>query len=967
MKPHPLKVERELRGWSQARVAEAVGTNVRTVIRWEQRQAVPYPYYRELLCELFSKNARDLGLLEPTEASRPTELPAPSRSPDVPLLDPSMPTATNVDWLIGREALLAQVKTRLSIKGARALAALYGLPGMGKTTLAVALATDEQFRERFEGVLWAGLGPEPDVVSHLARWGALLGVSPSNVEQVQQPASWTRALRTAIGQRRLLLVIDDAWQPEDALALQVGGSQCAHLLTTRLPQLAFGFAREQTFNLLELPEHESLTLLARFVPPVVQQDPEISRELVRATGGSPLALTLMGHYLAAQAFTGQDRRLQAALAQVRDATRRLQVSMPVSADPRFPSLPEGLPLSLQAVIAVSERRISEQAREALRILALFPAKPNSFSEEAALAVSAASQETLDELWDAGLLESQGSGRYTLHQTIADYAHAQPTDTLAQRRLVAYIRWYIQEYKHNYETLELEQSTIMMALEAAFEQHMLPELVTSVHTFATALLPRGRSVLVETHLQRSLEAARELGDTLGQITALFHLGKIAEQRGNYIQAQDYWQQGLSLAQECEHHHERARMLRERGTLAWLQGRMQQAHSWLSEALELQRDLGDQQGVAETLRNLGNLAADQGQSGQARSLYQEALEIFRSLHDQRGIAITLQNLGILAREQGQPEQARQLYEDALAILRHLKDSRIGHVLSNLGNLTRHQGQPEQARQFLDEALAILRQTGNQRGLSFTLLNLGCLATDQGQFEQARQFLDEALAIARDLGKRHLAITLLAVGTLAWKQEQFEQACQLLDETLALFRDLKDQRQEALTLREQGNLARQQEQPEQAQRLYTTALAILLQLNDQREVSVTRQELGKLTRLQGDLEGALSLFKEALATSRQIKDRQSTAQTLKELGFLHQQQEAWELALQTLIKAGVGLTLINSPDVSLVKESIKQTRDHMDETMFLTTVNTVLQDAPESAYGLDQAQWRATIQMLVLSQEW
>ena len=47
----------------QAKVAEAVGTNVRTVIRWEQWQSVPYPYYREQLCTLFGKNARELGLL----------------------------------------------------------------------------------------------------------------------------------------------------------------------------------------------------------------------------------------------------------------------------------------------------------------------------------------------------------------------------------------------------------------------------------------------------------------------------------------------------------------------------------------------------------------------------------------------------------------------------------------------------------------------------------------------------------------------------------------------------------------------------------------------------------------------------------------------------------------------------------------------------------------------------------------
>ena len=67
MKQHPLKVERELRGWSQATVAEALNTTVRTVSRWEQGQTLPYPFYREQLCELFGKDARQLGLLPERE------------------------------------------------------------------------------------------------------------------------------------------------------------------------------------------------------------------------------------------------------------------------------------------------------------------------------------------------------------------------------------------------------------------------------------------------------------------------------------------------------------------------------------------------------------------------------------------------------------------------------------------------------------------------------------------------------------------------------------------------------------------------------------------------------------------------------------------------------------------------------------------------------------------------------------
>jgi transcriptional regulator with XRE-family HTH domain len=59
-----LKQARELRGWSQARVAEMIGTDATTVSRWERGLFLPTPYFREKLCECFGKNAEELGLLE---------------------------------------------------------------------------------------------------------------------------------------------------------------------------------------------------------------------------------------------------------------------------------------------------------------------------------------------------------------------------------------------------------------------------------------------------------------------------------------------------------------------------------------------------------------------------------------------------------------------------------------------------------------------------------------------------------------------------------------------------------------------------------------------------------------------------------------------------------------------------------------------------------------------------------------
>jgi hypothetical protein len=78
---------------------------------------------------------------------------------------------------------------------------------------------------------------------------------------------------------------------------------------------------------------------------------------------------------------------------------------------------------LYATIALCTQQLSPQAQATLCALAIFPPKPHSFSEEAALVISKQPRETLDELWDAGLLENWGSGRYTLHQIVATYARA----------------------------------------------------------------------------------------------------------------------------------------------------------------------------------------------------------------------------------------------------------------------------------------------------------------------------------------------------------------------------------------------------------------------------------------------------------------------------------------------------------------------------------------------------------------
>ena len=58
-----LRHARSLKGWSQAKLAEEVGTSFEMVSRWERGVTIPTLYFRAHLCTALGKTAEDLGLI----------------------------------------------------------------------------------------------------------------------------------------------------------------------------------------------------------------------------------------------------------------------------------------------------------------------------------------------------------------------------------------------------------------------------------------------------------------------------------------------------------------------------------------------------------------------------------------------------------------------------------------------------------------------------------------------------------------------------------------------------------------------------------------------------------------------------------------------------------------------------------------------------------------------------------------
>ncbi len=807
-----LRRARLERGWTQKVVADRIGApNDMMVTRWERGTAFPSAYYIERLCQLFEQKASDLDLLPASSLVEPAPPAAVNldtaerelkQQPHAPiglapapvasfLLDPAIPqVARNEDRIVGRAGLLQQVKQELAEAGGGTAIALHGLPGVGKTTLAALLVADPQVQDCFPGgILWAGLGPAPNMQGVLAHWARLLGVSLTQGERAMTQEELIQQLHLAIGHRRMLLVIDDAWTEQEALALQVGGDQCVHLLTTRLPQVAFAFATQQRLLIPELNVQTGVELLAHYVPALVTENPQAMEELVSAVGGLPLALTLLGHYLAAQAISGQPRRLQTALQRLHERQHRFQISMPVASNERSPGLPSQTPLSLHTAIALSTQLLDAESSRVFCALCLFPAKPASFSEEAALAVAQCALETLDTLWDRGLLESSGLARYMLHQTVREYGQQQQQEETLQRRFVAYMVGYLHTHQREYAALEQELASIQEALELAHTLQMNQELLAGLRAGMSFFQARGLYRMAEQALWHAWEAVRKQGDAKEQALVLQYLALTLCKLGKYARAKELAEQGLALTGSLDEKQLRSRLLQTLGDIADNEGDGERAEACYHEGFQLARHTQDTLLLCSLSINCGKIAWFQGRQTQALHHYEEAVQLARQHQYLEELGLALCSIGGLWLDYGNYAKAERYLQEGLQIAQQLgQRENLCYVYNNLGGIAFCRGEFVRASAYYQQGQEQARQIQHRALLSYLLVEQGECLILQHEYVQARQILLEAVAIARQIQHaEYLSHGLSTLGQTIAYMETYDHAIEYFQESLTLAQQL------------------------------------------------------------------------------------------------------------------------------------------------------------------------------------
>ena len=201
--------------------------------------------------------------------------------------------------------------------------------------------------------------------------------------------------------------------------------------------------------------------------------------------------------------------------------------------------------------------------------------------------------------------------------------------------------------------------------------------------------------------------------------------------------------------------------------WLRGHLSEGRAWLREILALERGL-DEDIIwrARALRGAGWLAYAQGDYAAARSLFEQGLILFEEsgAEDEgrrRGIANSLDNLGAVAFALSDNDAARALYERSLAIRRELGDRRAEATsLNNLGLVATAQGEYGPARLMLAESQALYKELGDTYGIATSLNNLALGLILEGNREAALPVLKESLTIRIEMGDKY-AIAYSLVG--------------------------------------------------------------------------------------------------------------------------------------------------------------------------------------------------------------
>ena len=263
-----------------------------------------------------------------------------------PLQTPAVPPT-----FVGREEDLRKLRQALLDNHPGTVINIYGPGGIGKTSLAIALA--QSVTSAFpDGQLYS---PLSDTSRHAARPAFpaetmadfVYALQPQGQSVPAGAAELARRYRALTARKKVLVVLDDVADRAEVAHLIPPGPGCATLLTSRARLSAVRL--DLAYELGPLSDDEAKSLLRRITKTA---DPFILHQLTKTCGRIPLALRLAGNALSHHPVADFGTALQRAM-KVAGGTKEAQ-----PLDPAYGFLTHEERSAFRCIAAIGERAFS---------------------------------------------------------------------------------------------------------------------------------------------------------------------------------------------------------------------------------------------------------------------------------------------------------------------------------------------------------------------------------------------------------------------------------------------------------------------------------------------------------------------------------------------------------------------------------------------------------------------------------
>ena len=733
------------------------------------------------------------------DAAAPPNVQTLARSPipsDEPYL-PALPTR-----MIGRERELEQVSSRL-LDGKGRLLTLLGPPGIGKTTLGLAVAelVQDLFRH---GAIFVALAPitDPEEVA-----SAIL--SALHVAAGSKLSAPRTQLIGYLRRKQILLLLDNFEQVTPAAALVaelLAACPELHVLVTSREPLRL--RAERRYRMPPLNPAPAIELFAERAQ-ATEADFTLSNDnaaliaqICRQLDYLPLAIELVAARV--DIF---------ALPELVAATEENQLRLAESSATDLPDHQQ----TLRRAIERSYLLLNAGEQRLFRMLGLFAGGCDLAAIQAIqAAMLSGSPESLPKggapvLPDAIALvnslvnrslvytssQAGGAVRFHLLETIRAYALEQLTTMQELPRARMAHAHYYQRLLAQAEQLPRGALPWWTTLVEDYEnlRTALRWLLQAAPTLALQLAIQLHAYWEARGQQR--EGSRWLEQALAQYPqpdslraqGLLKLGILAQQQSDHRRATQHLNGALAILQELG---DEACLSETARALGWLAADMNDragAIRWFEAVLTIARRRPDRPMLARTLADLVHVMGDPRDYAQARAYALESLALFRELEDGKGIAYALRELGLNETRVGNYAAAATYHSEALLLWRQLQAPRdVAWQLEITGESVWHLGDVAGAQRYWQEALQLFQTQEIEFGVLLILHHLGQVARVQGDAAQAAQHYGRSLQICWQLQDMHMSSRCLAgLGGVAALLGNSSLAAQLLAAAYHLFAKL------------------------------------------------------------------------------------------------------------------------------------------------------------------------------------